>query len=407
MKSRSTFSVLFWINTSRTSLEQSKLYARITLNGKRVNLSLKHEIPANDWDKKRSKVKGRTPEAQEINEYIQHVRAELYSSYRELMKADAEVTAEAVKAHFLGEEEDQKSLQDLFDYHNLHHNHNLSAATMSHYRTTQNYLLEYIYKINGKEDIHLNKLDFNFVTGFETFLRTYHPKHYHGTMSNNGAMKHLQRFRKMIRIALNLGWISNNPLKGYKIKMEKKEREFLTAPELASIENYATSVERLEIVKDLFVFSCYTGLSYCDLIVLNNSHLATIDDKKWILTKRAKTDTAVRLPLLKAPVDILEKYRDHPRRGEDNLLPRLSNQKLNSYLKELADKCKINKHLTFHMARHTFATTVTLTNGVPIETVSKILGHTRLATTQIYARVLDQKISQDMELLQRKLDIEH
>ena len=405
MKTRSTFSVLFWVNTSRTLHNQSKLYARVTLNGKRTNLSLKHTVALNDWDPKRSRMKGRSSEAKEINQYLEHVRADLYSSYRDLIQEDQILTAETVKARYLGEDMEQKTLKELFKYHNLHHKHNLGEATMSHYKTTQKYLLEYLNENTGLRDILLKKLDYNFVTGFETFLRAYRPNHYQSAMSNNGAMKHIQRFRKMIKIALNLEWITKNPLSGFKIKMEKKERDFLNAKELQAIENFRTGMERLEIVKDLFVFSCYTGIAYCDIMALTGDQLVTGNDNKpWIITRRLKTNNSVKLPLLASALNIIKKYETHHRRPNGKLLPRLSNQKLNSYLKELADKCEIKKHLTFHMARHTFATTVTLTNGVPIETVSKILGHTRLSTTQIYARVLDKKIGEDMEILRKKLE---
>jgi len=162
----------------------------------------------------------------------------------------------------------------------------------------------------------------------------------------------------------------------------------------------------LEIVRDLFIFSCYTGIAYCDLVELGKDNVIIgIDQKKWISTKRLKTKNRFQLPLLEPAQKIIGKYKEHPKRTEDKLLPKLSNQKLNSYLKEIADGCKMKKHLTFHMARHTFATTVMLSNGVPIETVSKVLGHTRLATTQIYARVLDKKISEDMERLNGRLGL--
>ncbi|MAM19785.1 MAG: integrase [Gramella sp.] len=404
MKSRSTFSVLFWIKTSKDSNDSATLYARITVDGKRVNLSLKHEIPLHQWDARRSKVSGRSPEAREINEYIQHVRAELFSCYRDLKLEGEFIDAESVKKAYLKEEENLETLSSLFKYHNDNENHNLSPATISHYCTTQRYLLEFVMSRYQTRDFVLKKLDYAFVVGFETFLRKYHSKDHYGYMSNNGAMKHIQRLRKMIRIAMKLGWINHNPLQGYVIKMERNEREYLTENELEKICLFKTGLKRLELVQDLFLFSCYTGISYGDIMNLEYKNLQDVESEKWIITKRAKTNNAVRLPLLSIPLRIINKYLDHPRRRGTKLLPELSNQKLNSYLKELADKCEIRKNLTFHMARHTFATTVTLTNGVPIETVSKILGHSRLATTQIYARVLDKKIAADMSVLKGVLE---
>ena len=188
--------------------------------------------------------------------------------------------------------------------------------------------------------------------------------------------------------------------------MEKRQREFLTEEELQNIVNLDVTSERLEIVKDLFLFSCYTGIPYGDIIQLSHKNLVIgIDGNKWITAKRNKNGIPYELPLLDVPLSLLNKYFGHARtKATGTLLPKISNQKLNSYLKEIADLCKIKKNLTFHMARHTFATTVTLSNGVPIETVSKMLGHTKLATTQIYARVIEKKVSNDMQLLRSKLN---
>ncbi|WP_242205852.1 site-specific integrase [Aestuariivivens insulae] len=219
-------------------------------------------------------------------------------------------------------------------------------------------------------------------------------------------MKHIKRLRRMVTLAYQMEWIHRDPFVNFKIKIEKKEREFLTGDELQSIENLSSKIERLMVVKDLFVFSCYTGISYSDIVRLTTVNIVKgIDGHPWISGKRTKTGTPFKIPLLPKASILIDKYKNDIRTSiSDNLLPKLSNQKLNSYLKEIADHCGIKKNLTFHMARHTFATTVTLTNGVPIETVSKLLGHTKLATTQIYARVVEKKVSQDMEKLKLILE---
>ena len=193
----------------------------------------------------------------------------------------------------------------------------------------------------------------------------------------------------------------------WKPTFEQKQREFLSANELNNLETYKFLIERLDRVRDLFVFSCYTGISYSDIMELTNNNLIIGEDgHNWIATKRLKTKTSVRVPLLGPAKNVLTKYKNHPvTKHSATLLPKITNEKTNLYLKEIADAVGIKKNLTFHMARHTFATTVTLSNGVPIETVSKMLGHTKLATTQIYARVLDKKISEDMLALQKKLKI--
>lgn len=224
-------------------------------------------------------------------------------------------------------------------------------------------------------------------------------------MENNTVMKHIQRLRKMVTLAYKMEWIEKDPFIKFKPTYIKNEREFLSEEELQTIIEREFEIERLELVKDLFVFSCYTGLSYIDVMHLNENNITFgIDGGKWIITNRQKTNNKVKIPLLPIAEELIHKYKGHIKtKKTKTLFPNISNQKLNSYLKEIADLCKIKKNLTFHIARHTFATTITLSNGVPIETVSKLLGHSKIATTQIYAKVIERKVSEDMEILQTKL----
>ena len=217
-------------------------------------------------------------------------------------------------------------------------------------------------------------------------------------------MKHLERFKKMINLAVKLEWIIKNPFGQFQLKFEKYDRQYLSERELDLIENTYFNQERLERVKDIFIFSCYTGLSFIDVKELTMHQIVLgMDHKYWIHTKREKTNETVKIPLLPKALKIVEKYKGLAHlTGSATLLPLCSNQKTNSYLKEIAKACGIHKNITFHVARHTFATTIMLSNGVPIETVSKLLGHTKLSTTQIYARVLEHKISEDIDnLLER------
>jgi integrase len=203
---------------------------------------------------------------------------------------------------------------------------------------------------------------------------------------------------------LDNDWLDKNPCSRYEGKMKEVERDFLTEEELSRIYNKRFSSERLTLVKDIFIFSCYTGLAYIDVKGLKKDHIAIgIDGEKWIFKNRQKTDTKSKIPVLPIAQEIIQKYENHPRcLNEDTILPILTNQKMNSYLKEIGDLCDISKEITFHMARHTFATSVTLTNGVPIETVSKMLGHKNIQTTQHYAKILDKKVSEDMKILRDK-----
>lgn len=243
------------------------------------------------------------------------------------------------------------------------------------------------------------------VTDFEYYLKIYKPTDHQKKLGNNGVMKHMERFRKMINVALKNEWMEKDPFKAYKLKFIKFERGYLTEEELQKLESKEFNIERLQIVKDLFIFSRYTGLAYIDKVTLTPAQVIKgIDSENWIITQRTKTKTPVKVTLLPKASKIIDRYQDHPKCiAEGTLLPCLSNQKLNGYLKEMADICDIRKNLTFHLARHTFATTVTLSNGVPIESVSKMLGHSRITTTQVYAKVIERKLSEDMFALRQKL----
>jgi len=221
----------------------------------------------------------------------------------------------------------------------------------------------------------------------------------------NTAWTYHKHMKKVLNVSIAMGYISRNPYESFKMTKKDTNRDFLTLHEVNRIKEKKISILRLEIVRDIFVFACYTGLSYSDIAKLNNSHFQKGDDNNfWIIVDRTKTESRCRIPLLSEALEILKKYKNHRLLSSSNrLLPVSSNQKMNAYLKELADICGIQKNLTMHVARHTFATSVTLSNGVPIEPVSKMLGHTSLKTTQIYARIIDSKISNDMSQLQKKL----
>lgn len=211
----------------------------------------------------------------------------------------------------------------------------------------------------------------------------------------------MQFFKRIILIARNNGILIGDPFANYKIRLEKVDRGYLSEDEIKIILKKKMVSERLEQVRDVFIFSCFSGLTYIDVANLKEDNIRkSFDGNLWIITKRQKTNTDVNVPLLDIPKMILEKYKGKLPGGK--ILPIISNQKLNAYLKEIADVCGIKKNLTFHLARHTFATTTTLAKGVPIETVSKMLGHTNIETTQIYARITNNKISNDMQGLDKK-----
>ena len=405
MRTSSTFSILFWVYGKRAVNNKANIYIRVTLNGKRVNISLKKKINISTWDEKLQRASGTDKDSRILNLYLNEVQSKVYRIYEDFKRDEVPFTSQMVKAKFLGEDKTRFSFQNLVDYYNEKMQHKLHRNTMGQYKTSQRYMMEYILKEYKLTDIPLFNLEYGFIVGFEDFLRSYVPKSGQSKIGNNTAMKHIKRLRRMVTLAYRMKWIERDPFVNFKMKIEKKERGFLTDFELLSIEDLSSSIERLMVVKDLFVFSCYTGISYVDIVQLNEDNIVMgIDGSPWIMAKRVKTGAPFKIPLLPKAAILIDKYKDHYRTNDtSNLLPKLSNQKLNSYLKEIADLCGIKKNLTFHMARHTFATTVTLSNGVPIETVSKLLGHTKLSTTQIYARVVERKVSDDMALLKSKI----
>lgn len=407
MKIRSTFSLLFWANTSRIKNDHVPVYARITVNGKRTNLSLQRRIPISSWDANKGKARGTKQQARLFNKYLEQVRAKIYQSYEDLLSENKLITAQLIKSRFLGMDESGKTLLELFKYHNEVSKEKLNSHTLRHYKVTQGYLEKFLNMKLKTTDVSLQSLNYSFIVDFECFIKSYEPKDHQRKMSHNTAMKHLQRLRKMVTMAYHMEWIIKDPFVRFKSSFENKRREFLTETELDSLEKFHSSIERLNIIKDLFLFSCYTGLSYIDMNGLTADNIILgIDGNYWIKSKRQKTNSFLEIPLLNQAKNLIKKYEGHQRTIISNtLFPCFSNQKINSYLKEVAELSGIKKNLTFHMARHTFATTVTLSNGVPIETVSKLLGHTKIATTQIYARVINKKVSEDMFKLNKKLQV--
>ena len=401
MRTKHTFSTFFWLQTTRAINNEALLYIRITVDGKRVNLSLKKRVPVSLWDAKKKKAKGTSVQSKQINLYIEEVSTKLFQIYQDLKFKEELITAKLIKSLYTGDNQKSKSLKNIFSYHSQKIANTLASGSIRNFGITENYVFKFLEKKKNTTDIYLNQLNFEFLSHFELFLCDIWPVGHPKALSNNTRMKHIQRLRKVVTLAYHLEWIDRDPFVRWKMTYDKTNREFLSEVELKNLEDKVFISKRLDRVRDLFVFSCYTGISYVDIMNLKPNNLViSIDGGNWIMTKRQKTDTIVKVPLLGQALDIVNKYKDHPSTAVNgSLLPVLTNEKLNVFLKEVANFVGIQKNLTFHMARHTFATTITLSNGVPIETVSKLLGHTKISTTQIYARVLENKISTDMNAL--------
>ena len=310
------------------------------------------------------------------------------------------MTAEKVKNEFLGISEHHETLLDLFQKHNEDVlklvGISKSTGTYQKYERTRWHLENFLLLKYQLKDISLKEIKPIFIWDFEIYLMT------NGKCQTNTTAKFMQYFKRIILLARNNGLIAIDPFANYKTHLTKVDRGYLTQVNVEKILKKEFVIKRLELVRDIFIFSCFTGLSYIDVKNLTNKEIRTsFDNNLWIMTKRQKTKVDSNILLLDVPKMILEKYKG--KSVNDHVLPILSNQKMNAYLKEIGDLCEIDKELTFHLARHTFATTITLAKGVPIETVSKMLGHTNIRTTQIYARITDSKISNDMQALAGKL----
>ncbi len=398
MSTSSTFSLLFRIRKKRSLPTHSSILARLSVGSERIEFSLNRSIRTALWDAKNRKAKGSSAEVKKLNLFLEEIRMNVFSAYDQLRRQKKFITAQAVKARYFDEDISELTLLSAFEYHNEEVSHTLAPGTARHYKTCLAHVKRFLKQVLKAEDIHLEELSFSFITRFELFLRKYKPVDHQKPLGNNTIMKHIQRVRKVVTLAVKLEWIDKDPFAKYKCKFTPSTRKYLSDEELASFEALDGLGDRLQYVKDLFVFSCYSGLVYIDTMQLTPKHIVIgIDGSKWIYTDRQKSSKAVRIPLLPEAEEMIDKYKKDPRSiYAGTLFPKISNQRLNSYLKELADLAGIKSKLTFHVARHTFATTIALMNGLPIETLSKILGHSKITTTQMYAKVLNQKVSSDM-----------
>ncbi|MBX0332829.1 site-specific integrase [Pontibacter sp. HSC-14F20] len=400
------FSILFYLKKPKNYLSGPvPVYLRVTVAGKRAELTTGRAIEPNKWNSAAGRALGTKEAVRSLNAYLENLQGKLYEAHRQLVNVGDPVTAESLKNKFLGKEKKGKMLVGIFKEHNKRIEDlvgdEFSASTLERYTTSLKHTQEFLAWKFGVNDIDIQKIDHAFITDYEHYLRSVRK------CSNNTAVKYIKNFGKIIRICLANGWLSSSPFLNYKSRIRTVERVFLSEEELQRIAEKEFSSERLSQVRDIFLFSCFTGLAYVDVQKLRYTDIQKgVDGEQWVYKNRQKTDIPSRIPLLPTALRIINKYKQHPQCiHEGRVLPVPSNQKLNAYLKEIADLCGINKQLTFHAARHTFATTITLLNGVPMESVSKMLGHTNLRTTQHYAKILDVKVGEDMQKLRERLKL--
>lgn len=381
------------------------VYLRITIDCQRSEIAVGRDIDPAFWDLEKRRAKGTKELARQLNHHLDTIQSKIKDVHTNMIATGDEITARNIKDAYLGINAQSRKLLEIFREHNTEMEsligNGFSDNTLRTFKSSLKHMTEFLEVKYGLEDISIRKVDQAFIKNYDTFLRTKHHK-----CTPISADKYVKHLKKIILLCLGNRWITENPFMHYKSTAKPTPRTFLTNDELVVIIKKEFAVERLKQVRDIFIFCCYTGLAYVDVQKLKPTEIGVGDDgKQWIFTSRHKTNTPVHLPLLPEAALIIYQYKHHPICvAKTTVLPVFTNQRMNSYLKEVADLCGIKKWLTFHMARHTFATTVTLSNGVPIETVSKMLGHSNIKTTQHYAKVLDSKTSTDMAALAQRLN---
>ena len=398
---KSTFRILF---LARWELQKEDgrvpLCARITIDGERVKFSLKSDVAGNLWDPKSGRAKGQTKEALQLNRYLDSIKGQMITHYHALSSANEVVTAGMVRDAFLGTDVKSNTLLAVFEEFNDRQEKligiDIAQSTFNKYDLTYRRLKEFLKAKLRKNDILLCQVDRNFVMDFEAWLKIEYK------LDTNSSEKLMRIFKRITTICFKNGQMPKDPFCDHKLRKVKKDRGYLTKSELEKIIDFKPDGKRLEKVRDIFLFCCFTGFDYSTTAALTDKNIVTDDDgSKWIETHRVKTGTASKVKLLDIPLTILKKHE--LKRDGNFLLPVMSNAKYNQYLKEIASICGIEKNVTSHLARHTFATTVTYANGVSIESISKMLGHTKISTTQIYARIVDKTVSDEMDKLAQSL----
>lgn len=404
-----TFGVSFLTRKCKADKKRADIFARITIDGESKELSTKEQIPLSSWDSVKSKVKGNSINVKAINEHLENVKSALKDIYRNLLDSGKIVTAQSIRDTYLGVQVGLKghTLKELLAYYKRIWEPKLKKGGFKNYKTTIKYLELFLHRQFTSGDVFLSQVNGQFATDFEHYIRTQPIKTY-DPCKGNGVGKHIQRFKRFLNWAADdLKWIKENQCKKYSCVMKKSKRFKLDTIDLIKIETKSFVDPILSYVKELFLNSCYSGLAFVDAMSLSEHDFEwNLDGVVWCKIYRTKSDELCAIPVLSSSAKILKKYRDDAKRkGRNTIFPPITNQHVNRSLKIIQEACEINTNLTFHVARHTFAKTVALKNGIPLETVQMMLGHSKISTTQIYADVDEEKIINDMAGLEEKLNI--
>ncbi len=401
---RQTFNVLFFIR--KTKLKKSgetPIMLRITIEGQLTELQLKRDVMPTQWNQAKERCTGKDATSMEINRYLQSVKLRLLDIHREMEDAGKLINPMEVKRRFLGLDEKHLMFFEVFQEHNDKCREligkDYAKVTISRFDTCLRYFKEMALKKYHLKDIPMKEISHAIIQDYIHFLKA------QKDLQENTVIRYMKVVKKITNMALANDWMEKDPFINIRFHEQEVHKEFLTKEELETMQNKVFDVPRLDLVRDIFLFQCFTGLAFIDVSELKAEHLVSDNQGNlWIRKARQKTKVMCNIPLLDIPLAILEKYEGHPlAKKKGTLLPVLCNQKLNSYLKEIADLCGIKKNLTTHTARHTFATTITLANKVPLQDVSAMLGHALTRMTQHYARVLSPSLKEAMDNVKNAL----
>ena len=389
--------ILFYPKKSKVNAKgQCVIYTRITVNGRRIEFSTGRYISPEKWSSEKGKMKGQSAEARSINKHLDILKTKIIDIQMEFIHTKTPISAKIFKSKVLGEDGKRRMLIPIFEDHNKRIEElvgkEYAPGTLQRYKTSLKHTKEFLEWKYKESDIDILKINHAFITDYEFYLRSVR------NCSNNTAVKYIKNFGKIIKICLANNWMDRNPFSNYKSKIRTVERVYLNEPEIQRLLNKDFKSERLSLVRDIFLFSCYTGLAYTEMSTLTTKNIEIgFDGKEWIKMIRKKTNKKISIPILPKAREILDKY--------DGKLPTLSNQKFNSYLKEISELVGINKKLTHHTARKTFATTVLLFNNVPMEIVSELLGHSNMNVTQShYGKIVQSKVSTEIHKLTKRME---
>ena len=399
---KSTFKLLFYLKKNELKKNgNAPIMARITIDGTAKTLGTKLEINPKNWDLKYGRVEGKSATALNINQKLDNVRGRIDKIYEDMLKHEGFATAQKVKLSFLGVGVMDDAVLKVFkdqneDFEKMVAKGKRSQSTYSKYNTVYNHLSEFIRERYHRDDMAFRELTSDFIREFDFFLRI------DKECTHNTVWVYTMPVIALAELAIKKGLIRDNPFEDYEISMEETDRSYLLKEDVETLMLLKPSKPRYELVKDLFIFSCFTGLSYIDIKKLKWSNIQSFfDGHQWIISRRKKSDVASNVRLLEIPKRIIEKYRGAT--INDFVFPMPSNATCNTHIGKLIEEAGIvtEQKVTFHTARHTFAT-MFLTEGVPLESLSKMMGHKNISTTQIYAKITSQKISKDMDLVSPK-----